>query len=150
MTVKKLNKREILQETVEYYSKNTKRRAVSSNGCVYNANIYGLEKHCAVGRCFTDKFKDMGEDLPGNSDTGVTDIAGVVLWPDSTTPAKSEGNQCLDFMLQEKYQGHSIKFWMKLQMLHDQGGNWDSKGLTDLGKRSVETINEKILDGELG
>ena len=124
----------LLQETVDYYSKDTSRRGLNegsnedSNGskCVYLSPISG--NMCAVGRCMTEEsVKKLG---------GANVTANGIV---------SELNiNELDDVIQPKYRGYHIQFWLEMQHLHDSNYNWDSKGLTESGERCVESIKRKI------
>jgi hypothetical protein len=118
-----MTKIEIISETVEFYSADTSRRSFVMKGsttqCVYNA---GDDRHCAVGRCMTEELKSQGVDLENNSEP----LEGVM-----------ENYSEVDELLEQKYHGHSLKFWRDLQSFHDQNDNWDKKGVSIYGKMSL-------------
>lgn len=132
MKTLKLTKLEILNETIRFYAKNTKLRALDFYGnCKYNTDN---DKHCAVGRCLLKKYQKQGEKMLGN----VSVADGL---------AKMNDKDSLDSMLSAKYRGHDISFWLKLQELHDGERNWNAIGLTVEGKYSVMVLR-KIFKNE--
>lgn len=113
---------ELIQETVDFYSADTTRRSIGSDGlCVYQAPNGNM---CAVGRCMTAEA--------------------------ATENAKSSQSvdelDNLDSILQPKYRGHSTGFWENLQFIHDAGGNWNAQGITDQGKERVQYMLDKYND----
>lgn len=107
---KQMKATDIIRETVEYFTENKRAVEITETGesCRYN---WGDGSHCAVGRCLDKKYQDMGEDMPGNENSvqGLLDELQV---------------NSIDFILQEKYRGHSLDFWTELQELHDFGEHW--------------------------
>lgn len=116
---------EILDETIDYYSKDTRRR---SSG-IYNSTA---DRHCAVGRCFNQRYSQLGQNLPGNG----TDILELIVC--------NEEESLDDFFLPE-YQGHSLLFWRDLQNLHDLDIYWNKEGLSGLGQVKSNWIKNQIL-----
>ena len=51
----------------------------------------------------------------------------------------------INHMLQPKYRGHAMSFWMDLQALHDTHAYWSDNGITELGKKEVEELTQKYL-----
>ena len=123
-----MTKLEIIDETVQFYTVNP--RSVSLGRCVYNGPN---DTHCAVGRCFRDYFKKLGDTFQDN-------ISGV------------ESLHCdyngLDKLLEEKYQGHELAFWSDMQHLHDAGHHWYENGLTLEGKDFVDSLRERYGKSE--
>lgn len=119
--IKQLSKLEILNETIQFYGEDNNRRAIEESSCLYNTSD---GRHCAVGRCFLKRIKSLGINFKQNS--GVT--------PDMIDDFEKK--------LLAKYRGHSDKFWLNLQMLHDDDGVWDEKGLTERGERKVKEFKE--------
>lgn len=109
---------DVLNETVEFYSKDTNRRSISvDNKCLYN----GPEgRKCAFSRCC----------LNANFHEGVN--AGFNL-------------ESLGFDILKPEYSHLLNstFWNDLQSLHDLCKYWDKDGLTELGKSRLETIKER-------
>jgi hypothetical protein len=124
-----MTKIEIISETAEFYSADTSRRSFVMKGsttqCVYNA---GDDRHCAVGRCMTEGLKSQGVDLENNNSALEEVVASY-----------SE----VDELLEQKYHGHSLKFWGDLQRFHDQSDNWDKEGVSTYGKRVLNRLKEE-------
>lgn len=110
---------EIIEETVKFYGEDVNRRCFFGDspdyGCVYT-NIYG--QHCAIGRCLTEEALEGDPDQHANANVG-----GV--WKDMVS---------LDRDLLPQYRGHSMKFWSRLQHLHDCPKFWNSRGITEEGR----------------
>jgi hypothetical protein len=121
----KLTKIEIINETFEFYSKNPQLRSVGAYGgmCSYNG---GGGKHCAVGRCLLKKYQKQGSKLKRNT----SDLYSFL----------DEHDLDINSMLQPKYRGHGMSFWRDLQSLHDTHSNWYDNGITELGRKEVETL----------
>lgn len=109
---------EIINETVEYYSKDTKRRAP----CLYFQESTG--NMCAVGRCANNP-KELNP-FRFFSQLGLSD----------------------EEIFKPEYRGHSVEFWSDLQKLHDNNLNWDESGLSFLGKDQVETLKVKYSQNQ--
>lgn len=125
----KLTKIEIINETVEFYSKNPQLRSVDEkNKCSYNS---GDGRHCAVGRCLLKGYQKQGVKLIGN-------ICNLESFVD-------KHEKSLDSMLQARYRGNDESFWMSLQNLHDTHANWSDNGLTDMGQGEVNRLTQKFL-----
>ena len=119
-----MTKIEIINETVAFYSEDPKRRSVNQYGaCVYNGEN---DTHCAVGRCFLTEIKDQGENYIYNAEVGIGDF--------------KHRDINLDDLLEEKYKGHVILFWQKLQSFHDYDLNFNKTGLTDTGRKEVKNL----------
>src|SRR6056297_3193743 len=99
-----MNKIEIINETVKFYSKDPDNlRSFDEDGdCAYNNTN---NRHCAVGRCLMYKYKRHGKKLKGN----YGDLTSLCNYY----------NKKVDEILSPKYRGHSIIFWDDLQNLHD-------------------------------
>jgi hypothetical protein len=115
----------LLEETVNFYSEDLSRRSLNDNSCVYLSEVGNM---CAVGRCMTKKHVKKAGELN-------QDVHGIY---------KALGGNSIDDFLQVKYRGYNIKMWLDLQRLHDDKENWDTKGLTDSGRRSIKIIRMKI------
>lgn len=104
---------QLLEETIEYYSKNP--RAISnSNTCVY---LREDGARCAIGRiCDDETIKLIG---------GIcSDVGSARIWP-LLPPAITDYGQ---------------SFLVDLQRLHDGNKNWSDNGLSQEGKRYVDSI----------
>lgn len=107
---------EFLNETIQYYSEDTSRRAINekSNRCRYRTSD---GRKCAVGRHIPDdKYNINIESYP---------IREVM--------------ERLPIEIQEL----GDKFLLKMQGLHDYVPYWDHNGLTEMGEHCVnDIINE--------
>lgn len=124
-----MTKVDIINETVEFYSADPKRRSYyideeNNPKCLYNGKN---GEHCAVGRCLEDKYHEMGSELFGNS-FAIRDFFVK--------------NDCesLDEMLKEQYRGHERMFWSELQRLHDNPRNWIEIGISQIGQLFVDQL----------
>lgn len=107
---------EIINETVEYYSKDTKLRASKNGGCYYFQESTG--NMCAVGRC-ANKPREL------DGDCYFKDL------------------KLLDEeIFKPEYRGHSKEFWTDLQRFHDLDANWDASGLSSYGEVNLETLKK--------
>lgn len=119
--------REILDETVQFYSENpTEKRSPGQ----YNGPN---STYCAIGRCLIDEVKVLGESLPENNN----ELLSLVY---------ENGWLSLDQALLPEYQGHSLLFWQDLQNLHDLEVCWTQEGLSETGKELVKKIENRILE----
>ena len=115
-------KLEIIDETVKYYSEDVTRRAVpKEGGCYYHVFDQGMDKYCAFGRCMIDP-KISVDDTSGFNES--QSIIGVDQ----------------DLLLKEEYRGHSNRFWIEIQRLHDNDVYWGSDGLSADGLRYSEEL----------
>lgn len=126
---------EIIDETAEYYKADTSRRGKKEkSGCTYYTIKGDHIIMCAVGRCMTEKYREVYMDNGDAADT----IKPVI---DSEYPADTHGG--IDFALQPQYHGQIINFWMDLQDFHDTDSNWDDNGLTISGNFKLGFLKEK-------
>lgn len=124
--MKRLTKLEIVQETVDFYSADPKRRSYNTvDGCTFNGKE---DTHCAFGRCLLPEYQEQGFYLEGNSQT-------------ISVFTKFHGKE-FDDMLQEQYRGHDIEFWIRLQHLHDITENWNKSGISFEGELAVNKFYE--------
>lgn len=107
---------DFLNETVQYYSEDVKRRAVENVSCRYKTRD---GKKCALGRWIPDNLYN--ENIEG---CGVEDLISRDLLPDNI-----------------KILG--AKFLMHVQRLHDFSGSWDKTRLTENGIDYVEEIKRQ-------
>lgn len=115
-------KKEIIEETVAYYSENINRRAFSLNGgCSY---IDKKGRMCAVGRCAVAP-KDLEVLSIRNKFGGVINLFS---------------HRKIDPYLKKEYQGHDLEFWDAIQTLHDISSHWSKTGLSKSGEKYVERI----------
>lgn len=128
---------EIIDETVQYYSEDPKRRAQSVKdiwkegdpiGSKYMYQYITIDgRMCAVGRCM---------------------IAPQIEWEGYANYIESsndiEGyNGELDNLLKEKYKGHPEEMWAAIQSLHDTDEYWNKNGITAEGKKYVKKLKEQ-------
>jgi len=106
----------LLKETVSFYSKDpAKRRAQGTDNFCSYATDDG--RFCAVGRKLINPRKT-----------------------EKVLPSKDV--YCIDIerRLRMEFRGFPIKVWSMLQRLHDQSHNWETTGLSEMGKESVSDI----------
>ena len=106
---------EILKETIQFYSEDTSRRAsFDSKGSFY---VYD-DKMCALGRYLLDphKFRIF--------------ISNLKVTEDLT-------DERLDEWVKPEGKGCTVRFWNRLQVLHDNPLFWNKKGLTERGQSFV-------------
>lgn len=119
MRRKRKTKLEIINETAAYYSKDTSRRAFSSNDSCQYLTIDG--RMCAVGRCFTSKGLKTYGDIMGSYDCDMHKLMRVEY--------SHIDDEC---------------FWIDLQNFHDGHSYWNKrKGLTVSGKRCLAELRAK-------
>lgn len=115
-------KKEILEETIEFYNENPESRGYSDlEGCKY---FVSENKLCAVGRCLIDPEGFQIE-------FGNLAIADLESFSDFWENFK------------EEYRVEDIFFWQHLQDLHDRGENWNEKGLTKEGEVFADSLMKK-------
>lgn len=123
ISVEELTKRQIIDETVKFYSEDPSRRAFYFEGneyCVYQTKD---GKNCAVGRCMIPDSKIQR----WNNEYEMT----------TTTQIPADLIKNLEDILKPEYRGHNSHFWFELQKLHDTSRHWDDDGLTLDGKDYV-------------
>src|SRR5688572_1556530 len=112
-----MNRLEIIEETVKYYSEDITRRAITEKGGCDYLTYEG--KMCAVGRCMIN---------PQPFYAGVT-----ILNLESP----------LETLLKPEYRGHPIEFWAELQRLHDTRHYWYDQGLSNDGLFYLKKLKER-------
>ena len=105
-----LTKIQIIDETVEYYSKNP--RSITKTGCKYRGDN-GAK--CAFARCCTDD-SDFSEDLKSNVQENVVLLPNYAHIP------------------------YNDQFWKELQLLHDTTQYWNDQQLTEKGKEYLHHL----------
>lgn len=115
---------EIIAETVAFYGEDTDRRGLDCDGdCLYRT---ADGKECAVGRCMID------------SDN---------VEPAGGSPGSVWGNEDMDAMdsdLYPQYRGQSMRFWSRLQDLHDTDENWNDDGITVQGQLVADRLKKEF------
>ena len=138
--MKVLSKEEIINETVKFYSADTKRRSVNGNSksptCKY---VSEDGRNCAVGRCLTTKIKNKVATSTYNNSAFQGLVVGMVGCPWENAHINS------DKVLKPSYRGHSIRFWEVLQSLHDVDKFWNETGLSIDGAYELENIKSKYV-----
>ena len=125
--MKKLTAREVLDDTVKFYSEDPLRRAVLSDAredCVYTDHE---GNHCAVGRWLQEEYQDYN----------------WVYNQDSVNELFDDGHTDRDFLVPE-VRDLPFDFWVELQCLHDNVCNWDEEGLSSIGKKTVIRLEEFV------
>ena len=135
-------KKEILDETVEYY-KTHKRASTCSTingGCYYFIN----GDMCALGRCFTEEVIEEIRPLDVTASNVVLDNGFKIH------SGICPGNPVQQDMLKEEYRGHDDVFWVHLQGLHDDGTYWSSYDdpslLSKSGKKRLQYLLDEFED----
>ena len=143
-----MTKLEIINETVEFYSQDTKRRAVTKstagNTCEY-LNKDGCK--CAVGRCFDENhiLHSFVSSFSGNVHALAREIIKKIKGIDLEHIMLDSSIPCLelDDIFFEKYRGHNLMFWGNLQTLHDESDYWDKNTLSQRGEKYLEHLKQK-------
>lgn len=129
---------QIIDETVEYYSADPKRRAVANmDRCFYY--IEGDNRLCAFSRCMIDPR--MGEKIAG----GVRSLVKQ-LYPNTDMSLEESKIMVPTGILKPEYDGHNIVFWTDIQGIHDTSINWNDEGLSGIGKARVGILKERYKD----
>lgn len=121
--------KEIVLETVEYYSDPDNRSLYYSHGEPKDATSVYLSSNgnkCAVGRCMKDKVLD--------SIAKNRSIKSIVR---GMCANKDQAH--IDSLFKDEYRGHSVSFWDRLQRLHDEYSHWSKDGITRRGIDYVES-----------
>ena len=132
-----MTEKELLIDTIEYYSKDTSRRCVSAKACFYsprecNDHLKDGKEYtgdgCAIGRLFKpeDRYR---------IDQTITNT----YYADTTVEILFEIDEILEFT-PDWLQEMDISFLVDLQCLHDAHSHWDSEGLTDEGHNFAERM----------
>jgi hypothetical protein len=121
-----LTKEEFLKSTIDYYSADPANRRCTSavDRCYYSPEHANkpTSEGCAIGRHLTsEEGKKMWDDANLTIDELATDPDYKGYMP-------------------EWMQALPRRFLAGVQSLHDNRHNWDATGLTDRGKRSVNSI----------
>lgn len=120
---KKPTKLDIIEDTVKYYSEDTSRRGLDSQGlCTYCSTD---NKKCAVGRWMLNPELYQGSFVNLHFISSTIDVENA------------------DATLLLEYQGHPKMFWTELQTLHDSSRYWNLAGLTEQGLDYVNSIKKE-------
>jgi hypothetical protein len=102
-----MTKEEIIRETVEYYKDASKRGYDEvKEACMYLTEGGNM---CAVGRCL----------IPGSMMEVKRPFIPLKMVEMEGCQASVMNIENLEEILKPEYRGHSIKFWIRLQNLHD-------------------------------
>lgn len=130
LTLKEIveKRRTILEETVKYYSEDTKRRCIANKKCYYTAKFAGKESNgCAIGRLLPPEVSEAIDILYSSTNIG-SDVGSV--WKHIPLELQVLGQD----------------FFKDLQGLHDDEDYWDESGLTQRGTDKVQQIREKYVE----
>jgi len=117
-----MTKEEIIRETVEYYKDASKRGYDEvKEACMYLTEGGNM---CAVGRCL----------IPGSMMEVKRPFIPLKVVEMEACQASVMNIENLEEILKPEYRGHSIKFWIRLQNLHDSyefytDGTMNGRGL---------------------
>lgn len=122
-----MTKIEIIDDTVAYYSADVTRRSKKDvNGkmtCVYK----GPEgRECAFQRVVENDLSEY--DCKTSFGFGASAVSIMI------------DKENLKF--KEGYEGHDRSFWGYIQALHDSDSNWDENGLSEDGRKHVESLKQ--------
>ena len=116
-----MTKKEILYEIFEGpegYIKNPKQVAINDMGrCFYKQDETG--NMCAVGRCLLPEeqlINSIGKGRPYEYLNNIGNIEEV-----NCQLPMFKKLETIDDILQEKYRGHCLDFWVNVQDIHDNG-----------------------------
>lgn len=125
-------RKEIILETVAFYSEDPSRRAViKEDGRAKCRYLTEDGRKCAVGRCMIEgkKIAYAGLKFPADKvDAGIGDL------------------EDRDSQLLPEYRGHSLHFWSCLQEFHDADYNFTDTGLSDAGQQTVKYLLDHNAD----
>lgn len=119
-----MTQKEIIVETIEYYSKN--QRAYINGECQYLSHE---GNKCAFARCCTDEaVKELNQKCEGKNIMAISKYF----------------NNNIESFLKDEYKGHDLNFWVHVQRLHDSDIFWGAEGvgnkLTDKGEQYLKDI----------
>lgn len=120
---------EVLESTVKYYSEDTRRRCINSDGnCFYSPIQAGnsLSEGCAIGRYMSNSQKT-------TSTLMIYDNMSINKLPKHLIP--------------EYLTELPMSFLKNLQLLHDNGINWIVNSLSNDGKNKVNLMKSSIKAG---
>lgn len=125
MTKLQKQRLEFLEESIAYYSADTRRRAVVGDSCQYRTSNRKNCRKCMIGRHIPEnKYRVLME--------GQSVSSSVVL---NSLPL--EVSQLGETFLDD------------LQHFHDLSSNWNKRsGLTASGKDRIKYIKQRFLNGE--
>lgn len=106
-----MTKEEIIDQKLMPYINDPSLRATLSEhgGCAYQTSD---GRKCIVGSCLSEEGL---KEVLASSKAGV----GVIDWSNGARRALDEVNDELDSLLSPEYRGHELRFWAKMQTIHD-------------------------------
>lgn len=123
MTAMRKRMLSLLNETVEYYSADVKRRAFNGkNGCHYMTHD---GRKCAIGRLLTEEEMN--------------------IWKDGSL---EYSQMYIRYHTPKALLGLKVQFIVALQTVHDHSVNWNNTGISQHGEQFVMMLKSKIEDGE--
>jgi hypothetical protein len=129
-----MTKLEIIEELFDnYYVKDPSKRAANGSICSYYQERTGNK--CAVGMCMLDDDTA----IHYQNTCTYSNVCGI------ETALEIEGQSKFDDILKERYRGHDLHFWLKVQQLHDNSGFWSAHGLSDAGVDELALLKEVYL-----
>lgn len=131
----KMTKLQIIRQIADFYNRNPSLRAVKNGICFYYKIINKKPCKCAVGRCLINPQKIQSEFGDKTLLSGCSHI-----W---------DSIEEMDKDLKVKYRGHSIRFWIDIQVLHDEVQYWCEDGLTETGKEYLNGLLVKYRTKKL-
>jgi hypothetical protein len=121
MIMTKVDKKQIVLETVEVYNDPNNRALFYTKGTDQDATCQYESSNgnrCAVGRCMTE----MAIRRYGDCSRRFDKLTGIKF----------------DKLLKEEYHGQTLQFWIDLQNLHDNHSHWSINGITLKGIKFVK------------
>lgn len=116
----------LLNETVQYYSEDTSRRAIVRGACTYKTHDGRM---CAVGRCLKENIIDYDKHNSLN-------FSSLLQYYEEE-------------IFKEEYVGFDEGFWLRLQELHDESKYWGENCLSPKGELIIKKI-EGFIDELFG
>lgn len=125
-------KKEIINETAEFYGTDPTRRATcNEEGRATCRYLTKDGRKCAVGRCFIHGKKIIAKRERFSAedfDAPVYDISNI------------------NSLLLPEYRGFNADFWRELQLFHDDNGNFNAEGLSKQGIETKQYLLTKFAE----
>ena len=124
MDLQQKRMRDVLEDTIQYFDANPKRRCSKGGNCEYNPAVLGIEAvsdGCAIGRYMTPEQK-----------TEAGGPTGQNLVVDQLPPD----------LIPDVLKGLPMDFLTELQSLHDRNDTWTAEGLSTIGLSVVERMRK--------
>lgn len=119
-----------LEEGINYYRADTRRRSIKNGVCYYNPLNTGnsISEGCFIGRQIEPKLR---KSISQRQDAGRV----------------NSFFRCNPELIPAKLLKYPIDFLMACQNLHDTDDNWSEAGMTGYGCRQYNGVMENIKDG---